>query len=83
MTRFTVSVAIAAYNGAEYISAQLDSILAQTVKVTEIVICDDNSTDGTWDILLECRKKNPELFRIFQNEKKLGCAGNFEKAFHA
>ncbi len=80
MKKFTISVAIASYNGAEYLAAQLDSILNQTVKVTEIVICDDNSTDNTWDILQSYREKYPELFKIIRNEKKLGCSGNFEKA---
>ena len=77
---FTISVAIAAYNGEEFISAQLDSISAQTVKVTEIVICDDNSTDKTWDIVQSYREKYPELFKIFRNDKNSGCSGNFEKA---
>ena len=80
MKKFTISVAIASYNGAEYISAQLDSVLNQTVKVTEIVICDDISTDKTWDILQNYKEKYPELFKIFRNEKNLGCSGNFEKA---
>ena len=75
-----ISVALASFNGAEYISAQLESILAQTPAVTEIVVCDDNSTDGTWKILEEYQKKYPGIFRIFQNEKNLGCAGNFERA---
>lgn len=77
---FTISVAIAAYNGEEFISAQLDSILNQTVEVTEIVICDDNSTDKTWDIVQSYREKYPELFKIFRNDKNSGCSGNFEKA---
>lgn len=80
MAHPTVSVVIAAFNGAEFIAAQLDSILAQSIAVTEIVVCDDNSTDETWNILREYQRKNPEIFRIFRNEKNLGCAGNFEKA---
>ena len=77
---FTISVAIASFNGAKYIAAQLDSILNQTVKVTEIVICDDNSTDETRDILQSYDEKYPGIFKIFRNEKNLGCSVNFEKA---
>ena len=47
----TVSVAMCTYNGALYIEEQLRSILAQTIPVNEIVICDDGSTDTTIDIL--------------------------------
>ena len=42
-----ISVAIATYNGQEFIKEQLLSILNQTMPVDEIVICDDNSRDNT------------------------------------
>jgi glycosyltransferase involved in cell wall biosynthesis len=42
-----VSVCIATYNGKKYLRQQLDSILTQIGKDDEIVISDDNSTDGT------------------------------------
>lgn len=75
-----ISVAIATFNGAEYLPPQLDSILAQSVAVDEIVICDDNSADGTVSILENYQKEHPGKFRIFRNPQNLGCAGNFEKA---
>lgn len=42
----SISVAIPLFNRAEWISKTLDHILAQTVSVDEIVICDDGSTDS-------------------------------------
>lgn len=42
-----ISVCIATYNGEKYLRQQLDSILAQIGDGDEIVISDDNSTDGT------------------------------------
>ena len=75
-----ISVAIATFNGKNFLPAQLDSILAQSVAVDEIVICDDNSTDGTGEILADYQRKYPGKFRIFHNPENLGCAGNFEKA---
>ena len=47
----TISVAMATYNGERYIQEQIDSILNQTYLPTEIIICDDCSTDNTWNIL--------------------------------
>ena len=41
-----VTVLLCTYNGEAYIEAQLQSILAQTIRV-EIVVSDDGSTDGT------------------------------------
>lgn len=80
MKQMPISVAIATFNGAEFLTEQLDSILNQSLPVAEIVVCDDNSTDNTWVILEEYRERYPEMFKIFRNEINLGCAGNFERA---
>ena len=74
-----ISVAITTYNGTKYLRMQLDSILYQTVPASEIVVCDDCSTDDTWDILCMYAQKYP-IFKIFRNEKNVGFLQNFEKA---
>lgn len=78
----TISIAICTYNGEKYLAEQLDSILSQTVKADEIVICDDGSTDRTMEILEHYDVQNPGLFKIFVNEKNLGYFKNFEKAIY-
>jgi hypothetical protein len=42
-----ISVAIAAYNGADYLREAIESVLAQTHRQIEIVVVDDGSTDHT------------------------------------
>jgi glycosyltransferase involved in cell wall biosynthesis len=42
-----ITVAIAAYNAAEYLREAIDSVLAQTLQPFEIVVVDDGSTDHT------------------------------------
>lgn len=74
------SVALCTYNGEKFLREQLDSILSQTERVDEIVVCDDGSTDSTLQILEEYHQKNPEIFRIFKNEINLRSVKNFEKA---
>ena len=46
-----ISVAMATYNGHKYIVEQLDSIRNQSLKVDEVVICDDQSSDDTVSII--------------------------------
>ena len=49
----TVSVVMCTYNGEKYLREQMDSILAQTYPIHEIIVRDDCSTDATLDILRE------------------------------
>jgi glycosyltransferase involved in cell wall biosynthesis len=75
-----ISVALCTYNGGRFLKEQLDSILNQTLKVDEIIVCDDISTDNTLTILEEYSNKSPNLFKIYKNEKNLRSVKNFEKA---
>lgn len=76
-----ISVALCTYNGALFIKKQLDSILNQIdFKIDEIIVCDDNSTDTTIDILNNYKEKYPTIFSIYKNETNLGSTKNFEKA---
>ena len=75
-----ISVAFIVYNGANYMRTQLDSILAQTHKVDEIIVCDDASSDNTKEIIEEYKNKYPDLFYIHYNNKNIGPTKNIEKA---
>lgn len=74
-----VSIAMTSFNGEKYIEAQLNSIINQSHKNIEIIICDDKSSDNTINII----KKYIQKFAFIQlhiNKKNLGYAKNFEKA---
>ena len=75
-----ISVAFIVYNGENYMEQQLDSILNQTVKVHEIIVCEDNSTDNTKAILKRYSDQNVGLFKIHHNRTNLGSNKNAEKA---
>ena len=78
-----ISVAFIVYNGARYLQTQLDSILSQTHKVDEIIICDDASWDNIKEILEEYKKSYPALFFLHYNKQNLGPTKNIEKAIQA
>lgn len=75
-----ISVAICTYNGELFINQQIDSILTQSIKINEIIVCDDVSNDNTISILNSYKEKNPEIFQIYLNNKTLKSVKNFEKA---
>lgn len=52
-----VSIIIAAYNVADYVAEAVDSALAQTWPNTEVVVVDDASTDGTFQVLTRYESK--------------------------
>jgi glycosyltransferase involved in cell wall biosynthesis len=75
-----VSVALATYNGAQFIAEQLASLAAQEVLPCELVVCDDGSGDGTLEIVERFSATAPFPVRVYRNEQNLGFAENFLKA---
>jgi glycosyltransferase involved in cell wall biosynthesis len=74
----TVAVVVATYNGATYLRQQLESIVQQTYKPSQIIIVDDDSLDDTIAIARAFAAHHPEVM-VVQNETRLGYIKNFEK----
>ena len=73
-----ISVVMATYNGEKCIKRQLDSLRDQTRPADEVLIFDDCSTDGTFDLVDSYIRQN-ELYnwKISVNTKNLGWKANF------
>ena len=76
----TFSVAMCTYNGARYLSAQLESLATQTRLPDELVICDDGSVDDTVPLVEKFAVSAPFTLRLEINNVNLGSTKNFEKA---
>jgi glycosyltransferase involved in cell wall biosynthesis len=76
--KVSVSVAMTTYNGIKYIEEQLDSILKQTLRPAEIIVCDDGSNDGTIETLQ--RYAAAGAIQLHVNKVQLGVIENFKKA---
>ena len=75
-----ISIAMATYNGAQYIQEQLQSFVDQTRQPDELIITDDCSTDQTEAIVGEFAKTAPFAVEFHRNENNLGYCGNFNAA---
>lgn len=74
-----LSVALGTFNGARYIQQQLTSILEQEVKVHEIIVCDDGSSDSTIQIVNQMKALYPDVdWKIVVSQQNRGVLRNFE-----
>ncbi len=78
MSSPTISVLLTSYNRAKFIRASIESVLRQTFGDFELVIVDDNSTDGTCEIAREYQ--TDERVRVVRNERNLGQFPNRNRA---
>lgn len=74
-----ISVIMGTYNGEEYIYEQLLSILRQSKKADEVIICDDCSSDKTVSIVNLFIEKYQlgAAWHVYSNKENLGFASNF------
>jgi glycosyltransferase involved in cell wall biosynthesis len=75
-TKPKISVVILSYNFEKYLPECIDSILTQTLQPYEIIICDDHSMDGSWDIVQSYQKTHPEIIRSYRHKKNMGPFAN-------
>ena len=80
-----VSFYIMTYNQEAFAASAVEAAFAQDYPGLEIVISDDNSTDRTWDIIVEtvekCQKNNPlnHTVRLNRNSENLGICNHINK----
>lgn len=76
----SISVVMCTYDGARFLTEQLNSIACQTRTPDELVVCDDHSTDGSAQMVSEFARHVRFPVRLGVNEQTLGSTKNFEKA---
>ena len=74
-----ISVCMATYNGEKFVREQLEYIWQQSRKPDEVIICDDDSTDTTRDIVLDfiSEKQLEDSWRLVHNQVRKGYPENF------
>jgi len=72
-----ISVALCTYNGAEFLSEQLGSYLAQTRLPDELIVGDDCSSDESAEIIADFARRAPFPVDLKINRQNLGSTKNF------
>ena len=68
------------YNGARFLEEQLTSLVAQSRRPDEVVVCDDGSTDASVALLRTFAAEAPFSVLVHENQDRLGSTKNFERA---
>ena len=72
-----ISILMSAYNAEKTLAKAIDSILSQSYRDYEFIICDDASLDGTLSILEDYAKRDERIVLIRHTENKgLGASLN-------
>lgn len=81
-----ISVAMATFNGAEYIEEQLASILGGALVPDQVVVSDDNSTDDTVALVrssFQAHGDDRTRLLVLEGRSQIGVTANFERALAA
>ena len=79
MTRCKVSILTTVYNRDKYLSACIESVLANSYQDWELIIVDDVSSDASVVIARAYEQKDARI-KVYVNDKNLGDYPNRNKA---
>lgn len=71
-----ITIVMASYNGARYLPAQLDSILAQSWTDWRLIVSDDGSTDGTRQVVADHAARTAGKISLIEGPTR-GATANF------
>ncbi|WP_162601906.1 glycosyltransferase family 2 protein [Occallatibacter savannae] len=75
-----ISIAMCTFNGGRYLTEQLESIASQSRLPSELIVCDDGSTDDTIALLNRFKANAPFSVTIVKNAARMGSTRNFDQA---
>lgn len=76
-----ISVLMGIYNCADTLEEAVDCIINQTYQNWELIMCDDCSSDNTFEVAMTLVDKDKRI-KLLKNEKNLTLAPTLNKCFH-
>ena len=70
-----VSVLMPAYQHARFVEEAIRSVWNQSYRPLELLVCDDCSSDSTYEIASELAHESPIPMKVFRNSVNLGICG--------
>jgi glycosyltransferase involved in cell wall biosynthesis len=71
-----VTIGLAVYNGAEFIEQALAGICGQTYRNFKLLVSDNASDDGTWEILQKWARLDTRI-KVYRQDSNIGPVANF------
>ncbi len=72
MNEKKVSIIMGIYNCADTLDEAIESILSQTYTNWQMIMCDDGSSDNTYEVAKKYVEKYPNKFILIRNEQNMG-----------
>lgn len=77
-----ISVGIITYKQEQLVGRMIESVIKQKdFGLQELIICDDSSPDGTWDVILDYQQRYPDIIKPYRNNQNKGIYGNLAVEF--
>lgn len=74
-----VSIIMGIYNCQDTIDESINSIINQSYTSWELIMCDDGSTDNTYNLARYYEEKYPEKIKLLSNDKNMGLSYTLNK----
>ena len=74
-----VSIIMGIYNCESTLAEAINSILAQTFSEWELILCNDGSTDKTYELALQFKNKYPDKIKLLNNISNIGLNATLNK----
>jgi glycosyltransferase involved in cell wall biosynthesis len=62
-----VSVVLPCYNHKQYVGQAIESVLNQTYRNIQLIVCDNGSTDGSYEVISRYSDRIARIFRLEEN----------------
>ncbi|MCK5231554.1 MAG: glycosyltransferase [Desulfobulbaceae bacterium] len=69
-------IVVGTYQFAPFLNMCLETLVSQTLRPARIIVCDDCSSDNSWDILQGWQNSYPDLIEIYKTPQRMGAIGN-------